>query len=161
MRLSRLVLATASCVGSLVALQGAYATTTTASMSNSATVAAYCTVSTGNLSFGTYNGTAAAPTTATVSLTCTNSTAWSVALDAGTTSGGTEAVRKLANGANTLNYTISSDAGHTTNWGTSSGAQTGAGNGSAQTLTAYGNIASGQFVTPGSYTDTVTVTLTY
>jgi spore coat protein U-like protein len=35
------------------------------------------------------------------------------------------------------------------------------GSGTAQTLTVYGQVPAGQFVTPGNYADTITVTLTY
>jgi spore coat protein U-like protein len=162
MRTLRIALLGSAVIGSLVAVGGADATTTTATMSNSATLTAYCTVSTGNLAFGSYNGSATVSTTANVAVTCTNTTTYSVALDAGTTSGGTTAVRKLtAGGADTIDYTISQDAGHSTNWATGGSAQAGTGNGASQTLVAYGNIAAGQLVTPGSYTDTVTVTLTY
>lgn len=150
-------------LGSFLAFDCAQAGTATATMSNSATLAAYCTVSTGNLAFGTYNGTSAAATSANVSVTCTKTTTYTVALDAGTTSGGTLTVRELLGGVSgdKLNYTISQDAGHATNWASGGSAESGTGNGSAQTLVAYGNIAAGQFVTPDSYTDTVTVTLTY
>lgn len=163
MRVSRIALIAASCIGSLMAMQGAQAATATATMNNTATVAKYCTVTTGSLAFGTYTGAANATTSATITATCTNTTSYSVALDAGTTTGATETARllKAASSAATLAYSITSDAGYTTNWGTTAGAQAGTGNGSAQTLTAYGKIASGQFVTPDSYTDTVTVTLTY
>jgi len=163
MRVSRIGLMAISCAASLAAFEGAQATQTTATMSNSATLAAYCTVSTGSLAFGTYNGSGAVSTTANVSVTCTKTTSYTVALDAGTTSGGSLTVRKLVGGSSgdTLNYTISQDSGHTTNWSTAASAESGTGNGSAQTLVAYGNIAAGQFVTPDSYTDTVTVTLTY
>ena len=163
MRTLRIALLGSAVIGSLVAFGGAEAQTSiTATMSNSATLTAYCTVATGNLAFGSYNGSTADATTANISVTCTNTTGYSVALDAGTTSGGTTAVRKLtAGGTDTINYTISQDAGHSTNWATGGSAQAGTGNGASQTLVAYGNIAAGQFVTPGNYTDTVTVTLTY
>jgi spore coat protein U-like protein len=50
-----------------------------------------------------------------------------------------------------------------TNWGNTVGTDTvaGTGNGAAQALTVYGQIAAGLYVTPGSYTDTITATVTY
>ena len=42
-----------------------------------------------------------------------------------------------------------------TNW------VSGTGNGSAQAITVYGQIPAAQYVTPGSYTDTITVSVTY
>ena len=162
MRISRIALIASSFAGSMVAMNGAQATTATALMNNTATLAAYCSVSTGSLGFGTYNGSAALSTSANIAVTCTKTTTYSVALDAGTTTGGTLTTRKLIGaGTDTLNYTISQDTNHTTNFATGGSAVSGTGNGSAQTIVAYGNIAAGQFVTPDSYTDTVTVTLTY
>jgi spore coat protein U-like protein len=37
----------------------------------------------------------------------------------------------------------------------------GTGNGNAQTLTVYGQLPAGQYVTPGAYADTITATITY
>jgi spore coat protein U-like protein len=162
MRISKISLIALSGIGALVSLNPVHAASTTATMSNTATVAAYCTVSTGSLAFGTYTGAANATTSATVTATCTNTTSYNVALDKGT-NGSTETARlmKASGSTATLSYGIYSDSGYTTNWGTSAGSQSGTGNGSAQTYTAYGKVPSGQFVTPDSYTDTVTVTLTY
>lgn len=162
MRIIKSAIIAASCLGALAAPNGAQAASTTATMNNTATVAAFCTVATTSLAFGTYTSAANATTTATVTATCTNTTSYTVALDKGT-NGATETARlmKAGSSAATLSYGIYSDSGYTTNWGTTAGSQSGTGNGSAQTLTAYGKIPSGQFVTPDSYTDTVTVTLTY
>jgi spore coat protein U-like protein len=38
---------------------------------------------------------------------------------------------------------------------------TGTGNGAIQALTVYGQTPAGQYVSPGSYTDTITATITY
>lgn len=69
----------------------------------------------------------------------------------------------MVNGANLLAYALYSDSGRTTNWGNTVSTDTvpGTGNGSAQTLTVYGRIAAAQYVTPGSYADTITATITY
>jgi spore coat protein U-like protein len=65
--------------------------------------------------------------------------------------------------ASLLHYHLYSDSGHTVNWGNTVGTDTVSmtGSGVAQTLTVYGQVPAGQFVTPGSYSDTITVTLTY
>lgn len=59
----------------------------------------------------------------------------------------------------TLAYALYQDSAHTINWGNT--VSTGTGNGSAQTLTVYGEVPAGQSVTPGAYTDTITATITY
>jgi spore coat protein U-like protein len=54
----------------------------------------------------------------------------------------------------TLNYQLFIDAARTTNWGNTTGNElTGTGN---TNVTVYGQIAAGQFIAPGTYTDTIT-----
>ncbi len=63
-----------------------------------------------------------------------------------------------------LTYTLYSNAGRTTTWGdgTTYGAQvSGTGSGANQSLTVYGRVPASQSPTPGSFTDTVVVTLSY
>jgi spore coat protein U-like protein len=66
-------------------------------------------------------------------------------------------------GAALLGYALFSDSAHTLNWGQMIGTDTvtGTGNGSAQALTVYGQLAASQYVTPGAYKDTLTATVTY
>lgn len=138
------------------------ASTTTTTFGISATVQATCTVTATALAFGTYVSTAASTATSTVSVTCTNTTPYTVGLDAGQTSGATVTTRQMKNGAALLNYALYSDAGRNTNWGNTTGSWvSGTGNGSAQGLTVYGQVAAGQYVTPGAYADTITATVTY
>ncbi len=139
----------------------AFAVTATANVAVTATVQANCTITTGSMAFGTYTG-AAASTTATLTVTCTNTTPYTVGLNAGATSGATVTTRQMLNGAATLNYGLFTNSSWTTNWGNTTGSWVaGTGAGSAQTLTVYGQIPAAQFVTPGSYTDTVLATVTY
>jgi len=140
------------------------ATTTTATIAVSATVLSLCTVAALPLAFGNYSSTANSDTSTTVSVVCTNGTSYNVGLDNGTTTGATTAARLMAgSGGNTLTYSLFKDASRTTVWGNTIGTNTttGTGNGLLQTLTVFGRVPSGQFVAPGGYTDTVTVTLTY
>jgi spore coat protein U-like protein len=66
-------------------------------------------------------------------------------------------------GGGTLNYALYRDTGRTNNWGSTIGTdtQTGTGSGLIQTLTVYGQVAAAQTPLAGTYSDTVTVTLTY
>jgi spore coat protein U-like protein len=143
----------------------AFAVTQTATIAISATVQATCLISATALAFGTYTGVVAIGTS-TVTLTCTNSTPYTVGLSAGlgATPAATVTTRKMTGVAPaTLNYALFSDTGRTANWGDTLATtwQAGTGNGLAQVLTVYGQVAAGQYVAPGSYTDTVTATITY
>lgn len=155
---------TAAAVLTLAGLMSApaFASSTTATtFAVTATVNAACTVSATSLPFGTYSGTAL-KVNSSVTVTCSNSTAYSIGLNAGTTTGATTTNRLMAgpSGA-TLPYSLYSDTSYSVNWGNTTNAVTGTGNGAAQTLTVYGEIPAGQFPTPGSYSDTVTATVTY
>ncbi len=114
------------------------------------------------MAFGAYTGVNN-DSSANVTVNCSNGGTYTVALGAGSNSNGT--TRRMAGPSGQfLTYAIYSNAGRTTTWGngTTFGAQvSGTGTGSNQTLTAYGRVPSGQSPTPGSYTDTVVVTITY
>lgn len=145
------------------ALSGsASAATANSTMGVSATVQATCSITANPLAFGTYTATQLDAAT-TLSVTCTNTTTYNVGLDAGGGTGATVAIRKMANGAQLLNYSVYSDSARSTVWGTTIGTNTvaGTGNGSSQSLNVYGRIPAGQSPTPGSYSDTVTATVTY
>lgn len=141
------------------------AATTTTTFGVSATVSSSCSVSASALGFGTIDPLAGTDTdaTTTIDVTCSNSTTYDVGLDAGTNSTDVTARKMSDGGTNTLNYSLYSDSGRTTNWGNTVGTDTvsGTGNGSAQTLTVYGRVPSQTTATPASYSDTITVTVTY
>jgi spore coat protein U domain-containing protein, fimbrial subunit CupE1/2/3/6 len=142
-------------------ISGTGITTATAQFSVTATIVKNCTVSATNLAFGNYTG-ALNSSTSTVSVTCTSTTPYTVGLSAGLATGATVTSRSMQNGSALLHYSLYSNSGHTTNWGNSSGSWvSGTGNGAAQPLTVYGQIPAAQYVKPGSYTDTITVSVTY
>lgn len=147
----------------LVSTSAVAATTATTTFAVTATVQATCLVAATPMAFGTYTGVIA-NSTSTVSVTCTNSTAYNVGLNAGTATGATVTTRKMTGpGAALLNYSLFSNSGMTTNWGNTVGTDTvpGAGNGTVQAVTVYGRVAAGQYLAPGAYTDTITATVTY
>jgi spore coat protein U-like protein len=159
------IAAAASCIG-----QMAYAATITATgpMTISATVASSCTIGASTLAFG--SATSAAITAGnidaigTVTVNCTSGSAYSVALDAGAGTGATVAIRKMSAGPQLLSYSIYTSAARTTVWGDGTAASVpvaGTGNGTSQTISAYGRVFAGQIVTATTYADTVNVTITY
>lgn len=143
------------------------AATATSDFLVSATVLDVCSVDTTSLAFGDYSATSATPldSTSTVTATCTSGLSYTIALNEGTTSGSTVDNRSMTDGTNTLQYDLYSDSSHSTMWGDgTSGTSTISpytGNGSGQAYTVYGRIPANQYVVSGSYTDTVTATVTY
>ena len=122
-----------------------------------------CLISAGDLPFGNYAGSAVSQSS-TISVTCTNTTAYNVALDPGEAPSATVTTRQMVGTAGaTLNYKLTTDSAHQANWGQTVGTDTvtGSGNGNAQTLTVYGLLASGQYVAPGAYSDIITATISY
>jgi len=139
---------------------------TSAPFTVSANVVAGCTVSAGDLNFGTASLlNSNVDSTSSVSVTCTSGLAYAVALSQGTTTGGTTTTRlmKHASTASTVPYKMYSDAARTANWGNATSDDVnGSGTGSAVNHTVFGRVPA-QAVAPqaGSYSDTVTVTITY
>ena len=140
-----------------------------------ASAAVNCSVSVVGVAFGLYNPLATAATTSagSIKVTCTSTsngnTTVNITADYGTGSSGTYATRTLRSGSNLLNYNLYFDAAYTQVRGDGTGGttagqatltlgrnQTGSASG-----TLYGRIPAGQDVAPGSYADTIVVTVTY
>jgi spore coat protein U-like protein len=151
------------------------ATTISTNVSVTASIASVCvfdTTPTTAVAFGAYNplsGTDLDSTAGTIVARCTKNTAYSLALGVG---GGTGAAystgRFMSNGTDDLEYNLFTDNTYTTVWGDgtdSSDTVDGTGTGIAaafnQTTTIYGRIPNSQNLSSGSYSDTVTVDLTY
>jgi len=159
---------TTSLTGILLALCGnpAVAATTTTTFQVSATVAGSCSVSATHLSFGTYTPGNTLPTDAasTISVNCTLLTPYHVRLDKGL-NGSSVTGRKMvrAGGPETLGYGLYRDEARNLNWGETDGTDTvdGVGTGANVSHTVYGRIPAEQSVPPDSYSDTITVTVSY
>lgn len=132
---------------------------------------AACSVTATGVAYGVYNPLSGLPTdgVGTVTLTCSGLvvlTAYSIRLNAGTY--GTYAARQMANGGSRLDYNLYTDVAHSQVWGDGSGG-TATVDGLALGIllptsyphTVYGRISSGQSVSAGSYSDTITVTVNY
>ena len=132
----------------------------------SATVLNQCTIGNASLAFGNYDPSSGTPTnaTGTLSVQCNSGTPYNVGLGAGTFSGATVTTRKMTGpDATGLGYALYRDPARTQNWGNTVGTDTvaGTGNGSSQSLTVYGQIPAGQSLMGGSYSDSITATLTF
>jgi spore coat protein U-like protein len=160
---NRFVAATVAAVVLASSAPASYAATASGTLTISASVVAACTVVGSAIAFGAYTQSVVNQS-GTITVLCTNGTAYNVGLDAGTGTGATVSNRKMsAAGGGTLNYALYRDAARTSNWGSTIGTDTatGTGSGLTQTLTVYGQIAAAQTPLAGAYSDTVTVTLTY
>lgn len=145
----------------------AEAATSTGTLSVTATVNSVCLISNGTLAFGGYDPTAATALDAatTLTLTCTLGTPYNIGMAAGSGAGATVTLRQLTSGANTLGYRLFRDAARTLNWGNTVGTDTLSGTSSAtvlaNTINVYGRIPANEAAPTGSYTDSVTVTVTF
>jgi spore coat protein U-like protein len=148
-----------------VAAPGTYTdtvNTSTTHFSLTVLIQAACTISANPLNFGNYTGALLNATT-TLSVTCTNTAPYTVGLNAGTTAGALVTNRMMIGPSGVLlKYSLYSNAGRTANWGNSTGSWvSGTGTGAAQTLTVYGQLPASQKALSGTYTDTITATVTY
>lgn len=150
----------------------ASAQTATGTFNVSATVAATCRVTspaTTTLAFGAYDPAAAgaAVGSLTMNFRCTRGTAWEVTLSTGANGpSATGTTRAMAGAGDFLNYELYRNAARTEVWSPTVGGNTvsGVGVGNApggDNVTIYGGIPAGQFPAPGSYSDTVTLTVNY
>ena len=166
----------AATVISLAAIPVSEAATVTGSLTVSATLAASCAVNTSTtgttttavLNFGTVTSMAAnidASTSSTggskVTVLCSNGTGWTLAMNGGSNVSGTQR-RMLGGNTEYVPYNLYSDSARTVAIGINTTALSGTGTGALQSYDIYGRIPAGStLATPGAYTDTVTLTLTY
>jgi spore coat protein U-like protein len=116
MRKSLLVLAGAA--GLAAAAGNAVAATTTTTFAVTATVNANCLVAANALNFATYApGGGDLDVNTTLTVRCTKNTAYTVALNAGSTVGGALSQRLMGNGSDTLQYNLFTTAARDTIWG--------------------------------------------
>ena len=124
-----------------------------------------CAVSATNLNFGAHGVLdSAISATNAINVTCTTGATYSVALSGGNSGAIDPTQRKMSNPANTehVTYGIYRDSGHALPWGSSSGTTvSGTGTGSAQAITAYGLVPAQPTPSPQTYSDTITVTISY
>jgi spore coat protein U-like protein len=161
----------ATLTGAVVAAGVAQAATTTTTFAVTATVLSTCSATAATLAFPNYTpGAGAQIGSTTISVKCTKNTPFTVALDVGSTAGDTFAQRLMGSGVNTLQYNLYTTAGLATVFGdgVAAGTQTIAGTGlgvaTAASVQVFGQVpdsATNQAAIAGSYSDTITVTVTY
>jgi spore coat protein U-like protein len=131
----------------------------------SANVVNNCLISATNVAF-TSTGvlSSALNATGTVTARCTNGDAFRIALNGG--SSGNVAARQMqrSGGGGAVNYQLYTDSGHTAAWGDGTAGTsmpTGVGSGNAVAITVYGRVPAQSTPMPGSYSDTITATISF
>lgn len=122
-----------------------------------------CEVTATDLDFGTV-GTlnANVDSTATITVRCTNTTPYKIRIDGGQAGVLNPAGREMRNGGNAITYGIYRDAARTQGWGRRNSNDVNAtGTGYPQTFTAYGRVPPQPTPPPGTYTDTLVVSVVY
>jgi spore coat protein U-like protein len=156
---------------SLCAGPAARAGTATGTLPVSMTITASCTIGATAMAFTAQLGAGLVSTAATasgsISVTCTNQAPYAIGLDNGLNYSSTR--RMVYNGSNYLPYGLYTNAGLTVPWSTATGSATcttssncytGTGNGAAQSITVYGQVPTVTTApVPGTYTDTVNITI--
>ncbi|MCY1740878.1 Csu type fimbrial protein [Ensifer sp. SL37] len=139
-------------------------TVATTSFAVNAGVVANCLIAVQNIDFGTRGVlNTNVDASGSVTATCTPGTTYSISLNGGTANSAPTA-RKMSKGSETVTYGLYKDANRSQPWGdatTSGSTIPGTGNGAAQVLPVYGRVPPQKTPSPGTYTDTVVVTLTY
>jgi spore coat protein U-like protein len=149
----------------LPAFNLANASTATAPMQVTATVDPKCTISANNMDFGSIqlNSTSVILTTM-LSAQCTNGTTYSVSFDAGVNANSGGYRLKHATLSQYLSYTLTTQSNQPINPNQIFYNGTGTGTGSGTTPTTIfiqGSLNTSANVTPGKFSDTLTVTVTY
>ena len=156
----------------VLAAGAANAGTATSSFQVTATVLSTCSATATAVAFPNYTpGGGAVTANGTISVKCTNTSPYTVALNAGSSTGDafTQRLMTLAAGTATLQYNLYTTAGFATVFGDGTGTTakasgTGAGLATAVNTTVYGQLldsTANQAAAPGSYSDTITVTIAY
>jgi spore coat protein U-like protein len=143
---------------------GTLPSTATTTFNVTATVPTTCTIATNNLNFGTAGVlTANTDATTTVAPDCTNGTPYNIGLDGGLSGAANPTQRKMTKAAEFVLYGLYRDSARSLPFGNTIGTNTlaGTGTGLAQSATVYGRIAPQATPSPGTYNDTIVVTLTY
>ncbi len=142
---------------------GATPVSTGQSFSATATVAVTCTVSATTLDFGAPAGflTSNVDAASTITTTCVSGTPYQIGLNNGVNASGT--TRRMAGGSEFISYELYRDSSRSQRWGNTLNTDTvtSTGNGSAQSTTVYGRVAPQATPSPNTYSDTITVTVTY
>lgn len=123
-----------------------------------------CSVSATNLDFGNTGVlNANVDTTNSITVLCPAATPYTVAINGGLSGAADPTQRKMVKGSEQITYGIYRDAARTLPWGDTVGVNTLAstGTGANQVFTGYGRVPAQSTPSPGTYSDTLVVTVTW
>lgn len=126
-----------------------------------------CNITASPVNFGTTASLATAQSSSgSLSVTCSPTMPYSIALNAGTTTGNTIAARRMSlngSGPGIVSYQLYQDSGFSTLWGdgTSGATYPGTGTGTVQSIPVHGRVPVQATPAAGTYNDTITATITY
>lgn len=131
----------------------------------SATVINNCLISATNIAF-TSTGVLSSALSATGAVTarCTNNDAYQITLNGGSSGNVSARQMQRSGGGGAVNYQLYTDAGHTHAWGDGTGSTTvatGTGTGNPVSIQVYGLVPAQSTPMPGSYSDTITATISF
>ena len=132
--------------------------------STTASVIKSCNVSAGNLAFGsTGTLTSAIPGQSQISLQCSSGTGYAIGLDGGTSGATDPTQRKMIAGAESVTYGLYRDSAYSLPWGSTPGSNVLSGSGTSltQSIPVYGLVPVQATPPPGTYTDTIVLSVTY
>jgi spore coat protein U-like protein len=166
-KMQKLSLLAAAALATVVASASAASNPATAQFQVLIKVQKACSVIAGassNIDFSTVDSSATnLSSSSSITVTCSKTTPYTVGLlpSNNNTSGAGAMVATPSNG-DSVPYQLRSVSAAGSNWGSTSGTVPGTGNGLAQTIPVFATIpGTGANVTPASYSDTVTVSVTY
>jgi spore coat protein U-like protein len=149
-----------STVGSCTTIGGANATS--APFTVTATNTTTCSVSAANLNFGSTGVLRAAlDASSSISVTCTNGAPYTIALNGGNAGATDPTQRKMSQSSEKITYGLYQNSARTQPWGDSIDVNTesATGSGLLQNFTVYGRVPAQNTPSPGTYTDTIVVTV--
>jgi spore coat protein U-like protein len=153
--------------GATPACSGAWRSGGSFGFSVTATVINDCNLSSNNINFGS-TGVLSANLFATGAVTaqCTLNDNYAIALNAGTTLGASLGDRQMAisGGGAVTHYQLYTSSAYSTVWGdgtSGTGTVAGTGNGGNQIYVVYAEVPAQTTPNPGTYSDTITATVTY
>jgi spore coat protein U-like protein len=124
--------------------------------------AATCGLNAPGVNFGSYDFQSSQnlDSVGSITVTCDVSTGYTIALSPGLA--GSFTSRTMQNGSHPLSYNLYTDPAHISIWGDGTGgSSTVSGSGTHVDYSIYGSVPAGQNAYIGSYSDAVTVTLTF